>query len=172
MSTEAPAKEKDGTWRAWVPNGFPEPAPDDMLTRAELLEELRGRGIDIPERTLKFWQTRGLLPKPTRHWRDNATRSLYPDFYPRVVAYLHGLQAAGTPMRQLAPLVRAYALSSIGWEDPLRPPLDKAGAAAAELARAVERYTGGLRIVEAELRFRDETGRVVETHTWPVAPDA
>ena len=160
-----------GTWRAWLPPGFPEPSPDEMLTRDEVLAELRERGIDIPERTLKSWQARGLLPRPTRHWRDGAPRGLYPDFFPNTVAYLHELQENGTPLHRLGPLVRAHVRSTIGWSDPLAHPLREAQFVASALAREVERYTGGLRIVEAELRFRDGSGRVVEAYTWPITPE-
>ena len=38
----------------------------DYLTQDELLEQARELGLDISKRTLKFYTTRGLVPKPEK----------------------------------------------------------------------------------------------------------
>jgi len=35
----------------------------DYLTREQISEKLRSEGFDVTERTLRFWESEGMMPK-------------------------------------------------------------------------------------------------------------
>jgi len=76
-----------GDFRDWLPPGSPEPELGELITRAQVLEEVHGRGIRISESTLRAREAEGILPRPIRRWRDGATRALYPSWMPQLVAF-------------------------------------------------------------------------------------
>ncbi len=80
-STPAPAEPRP-TWRDVLPPDYPEPA---LITREELLAFFREKGLPIAERSLRYWEAQGVLPRPVRRWHQGAVRSLYPAWYPPVV---------------------------------------------------------------------------------------
>ena len=85
-----PTKPKRETWRDWMPEGFPQPSDEELVTRSELLDRLRSdpqRTIDITERTLRLWESEGILPGPIRQRHKGATRALYPPWYATLVIY-------------------------------------------------------------------------------------
>lgn len=45
-----------------------------LVTRQELAKEARARGVNVTERTLRYWAMRGLIPKPVIKQR----RACYP----------------------------------------------------------------------------------------------
>jgi len=52
-------------------------APPDLVTRGELAELARAEGMDVTERTIRYWASEGLLPRPYRV-AGEGTRSFYP----------------------------------------------------------------------------------------------
>ena len=109
-ATEAPAKPQPGTWKEWLPPGTPE--PDDLLTRAEFLERLRQRGVDVTESTLLHWERAGALPRPVRRWRGRTPATWYPGWLVPLAARIPDLQADGLELREIGPQLRAYITTS------------------------------------------------------------
>src|SRR4051794_17405494 len=100
------APPKHETWEDWLPEGAP--APDQFLTRDELVDRLRRYGIDVDARDLRFWERSGVLPRPVKRRYNGATWALYPDWSSRPNGYLHlirrvrQLQAEGYKLQQIA----------------------------------------------------------------------
>jgi len=76
-----------GDFRTWLPPGSPEPELDDLITREELLEEIRAVPMRMSESTLRLRESQGILPRPMRRWRDGATRALYPRWMAELVIF-------------------------------------------------------------------------------------
>jgi len=91
-----------GDFRDWLPPGSPEPELYELITRAQVLEEVHARGIRISESTLRVREAEGILPRPMRRWRDGATRALYPSWMPRLVGLTEFLldSKSGRPGQQ------------------------------------------------------------------------
>ncbi len=106
-ATPKPAHAKE-TWRDWLPPGAPEPPLAELLTRADILDWLDRRRLAVRENDLRFWEGRGVLPRPWRKWRDGAARALYPPWYPPLVRELRRLQRDGYPLADIGPLLREY----------------------------------------------------------------
>jgi len=102
------AAKKGETWRAWLPPGAPEPPLAELLTRADILDWLDRRRLAVRENDLRFWEARGVLPRPWRKWRDGAARALYPAWYPVLVRELRRLQRDGYPLAEIGPRLREY----------------------------------------------------------------
>ena len=77
------------TWADWLPPDSGEPL--DALTRDELIERLRRRGVDVTPRTLAHWESVGALPRAARRWRGGAPRALYPERAVDLVAQVRDL---------------------------------------------------------------------------------
>jgi len=73
------------TWLEFIPHGL----PGEFIGRDELLERLRQQGDEVSERTLRGWESAGVLPRPIRRWKPggarSASRALYPTFAVQVV---------------------------------------------------------------------------------------
>ncbi len=104
--TETPPTEKAKrqTWRDWMPPMWDAYNLGDppLITRAELIDALRAENLDVSERTLRFWEQTGLLPRPTRgeqsgHGRGGPT--LYPYWMPMVTRQLIHLRSAPSTER-------------------------------------------------------------------------
>ena len=156
-------KTRQKTWLDLLPPGAPEIPTDDLLTRQELLQELRDRGVDVSEVALVYWEKAGVLPRSIRRRRHGAPRSLYPHYAVDAVAHLRELQAAGRNLDQIAPLMRAWALAPVAWQDPYARPLTNARAALAELARALNVDAATIRV-----SFANDAGEEVWRHEIPI----
>ncbi len=99
MSTQT-AKPKRETWRDWQPPGAPE--PEQLLTKEQLLAELRKMGEHISARTLNHWQAIGLIPRPVRRWYEGKPASLYPAWMPELVALARGRRSDGDNPDEIA----------------------------------------------------------------------
>lgn len=100
------ARRKTENWSDWVPIG---PDRDDLgalITRQELLTRLHDRSIDLPERTLTYWEMENHLPRPVRKRHDGAPRALYPVMAVDVVARMRELQDTGMSLRAAATSIR------------------------------------------------------------------
>ncbi len=101
--TTKPAGE---TWRDWLPPNAPEPA---LLTREELLAELRAQGLDdVTERSLRYWENQGVLPRPVQQKRDGTFRAIYPRWYPRLVEQVRRLQRHGYSLQEIRLRLRRW----------------------------------------------------------------
>lgn len=109
MTTTAPKKQPQETWRAWVPDDLPEVAP--LLSRAEFLERLAQHGVEVTEETLRWWEWEGYLPRPERRWDPEvkARRAYYPSWMLAAVFALREMQAAGRQLDSMGPALRDAA---------------------------------------------------------------
>jgi DNA-binding transcriptional MerR regulator len=107
IATETKAKRVD--WRAWIPiESITEAtnAAEPMLTRAELVAVLRDAGEDVTERGIAYWQTRGVIPHPTRRKHGRTIVAIYPAWYPQLIRALRRHQREGMPLRRIGPVLR------------------------------------------------------------------
>lgn len=76
----------------------------DFLTAEELLHELAQTGEEVDQRTLRFWTSRQLLPKPVKKPYRGADGRV--GYYPRevlaTIAKIRNLQAQGWKIKQIA----------------------------------------------------------------------
>ncbi len=71
MPTEAPSKPKRETWRDWMSPEAPEPT--ELLSRDELVNQLRQEGIKVSAADLRNWQDDGIVPYGIRRWYQGIT---------------------------------------------------------------------------------------------------
>jgi hypothetical protein len=95
------------TWVDWLPPRAIPPL-DTLLTREDVLDVLRERGVDVTEHDLRYWENEGILPRPVRQWFRGATRATYPGWYVELVERLKWLQRQGSPLRLIGPRLRAW----------------------------------------------------------------
>lgn len=76
-----------GDFRDWLPPGSPEPNLAELITREEMLDQVRAIPMRISESTLRNREAQGILPRPMRRWRGGSTKALYPTWMPRLVAF-------------------------------------------------------------------------------------
>ncbi|MGI8411456.1 MAG: hypothetical protein ACR2QA_02980 [Solirubrobacteraceae bacterium] len=99
------------TWRDWI---RPEDDPA-VVTRTELLDTVRGDGIN--ERTLRYWEAAGALPRPVRKSHNGTVQALYPERYEILLREiqrrrnLHG--GSKVPLHQLRPHLRTLFLAFV-----------------------------------------------------------
>lgn len=108
MPTKAPPKRE--TWEDWLPpegrdEGLLDAEP--LLTREELVAELNSVGHDVTARDLVYWQTRGVIPYPTRENRHGKSIAVYPRWMINLIHRLKSLQEEGRVLREIGPLLRS-----------------------------------------------------------------
>jgi len=110
VSASKPRKRR--TWKDWAAPNAPEQV--QLLSRDELIEELRARGADVTNRDLLYWQNREVIPYPIRIRVDSTSVARYPPWMIDLVLRLRHLQAEGWKLQRLRPVMRqtAEALSS------------------------------------------------------------
>lgn len=176
------------TWLDWMPTGWRSEHPDPpLLTRAELLAELKHRGVAVPERRLRFWESVGILPRPVRRMHRYKPQMTYPSWHADVVQSLAAMRQQ--PSTQLQPLAemrpymqslfRSHAFASQGaykvvWSKEDMPQPSR------ELVDAVFAYLNGLhdvltdhgeecpneQIPRAELHISNRNGEKVGSITF------
>jgi DNA-binding transcriptional MerR regulator len=170
----APSRE---TWIDWVPAEGREEAlldAEPLLTRDELVTELRQGGEDVTARDLIHWQTRGVIPYPDRRRHRGATRGVYPQWMTRTIHMLRSLQGQGYTLREIGPLLRGdlyhrfmpQALTPRQEDEQARriakralfPLVNELDPRIRAFARIHERLHGG-RITHAEVRLIDDQGK-------------
>jgi DNA-binding transcriptional MerR regulator len=136
-STSTVTAELDPTtsWRDWMPEDAPDPP---LLSHDELIQELRNRGVEVTAATLEHWRRNGVVPRPVRRHHNGKTRPTYPSWIVPAVAHLRQLQESGRTLEEIAPVMRAWAHSSVAWDDPLAGVLAEARAALINLAAATQ----------------------------------
>ncbi len=114
-------------WRDWQPAGAPDPP---LLTRAEVLALLERWATRPPvdERTLRYWEARGLVPRPTRTVHAGAYRTRYPSWVADLCATIRLWQRVGNTLAEIAGRVRAEAarLAQAPRPHPFAPAPDQA----------------------------------------------
>ncbi len=83
----------------------------DFLSLEQLVQEARTAGLDVSERTVKFYTTRGLLPKPSKAPYPGADGrvSYYPATALRKLRRIHQLKAQGFTLEQIAKFLEQRA---------------------------------------------------------------
>ena len=162
-----PPTSKNGhqTWLDLMPPGN-RPAKAEMLTRDELLTELKDRGVELNDTTLVFYEKSGVLPRAVRSRRDGSPVALYPDAAVDWIAYARQLQDSGTPLSQLAPLVRTHVLLSTGHGEIDTTPGVSDVVSALESALATfaawHERTHGTPVATADARLLDTAGNELQ----------
>ena len=107
MTTAAPPKPRDRrtTWLDILSEEDRQRVDDALITRQELLTQLAGDGVEVPETTLVGWEKKGIVPRPLRRHRGGAPRALYPPHAARVLTRLRQYQEQGLSLEALTPLV-------------------------------------------------------------------
>lgn len=158
------------TWRDFLPPHLP---PPELITRGELLAWLNEQGIDVTERTLRFWETEGTLPRAVRQSHQGVVQAIYPEWFRLVVAGVAGRRGQGEPLASIAAdtprMIRDVAQLAWGYVNgimPLNetevgrdliPGLEKLAASAAEPGRPIAR---------AVILLFDVTGSVPFKLVW------
>ena len=103
--TKPPAKPNKETWRDWLPPGAPEPT--DLLTRAELIEQLQAEGLSVSAFDLRNWQSAGIVPYGINRWdkETQATRTFYPLVMVDIIRTLRALQTNGHKLSDIGPML-------------------------------------------------------------------
>ncbi len=175
----APSRE---TWIDWVPAEGREDALLDaqpLLTRDELVAELRRGGDDINPRNLVHWQSIGVTPYPERRYYKGATRVIYPRWAVNAIHLLKSLQDQGYSLREIGPILRGnisrqfmtQAHTPRQEEEQARraarlalfPLVEEVDPLIRSLARIHERLHGG-QITRAEVRLIDDQEK---GHVYP-----
>jgi DNA-binding transcriptional MerR regulator len=88
---------------------------------------LRDRGVDLSSTALEYYRHRGVLPRPIRRRYEGLTQALYPHWFIPVIERLKEMQAQGQSLDEIrdaiGPVMKAWALSTVQWKDPLHEPL-------------------------------------------------
>ena len=100
----------DETWFDLLPPGEPEPP---SITRSELLAILEAGGVDVSERTLRYWERSELdrlaiLPRGRRGRYGGATQSLYPEWTPAIIARFRYFQQQGRSLQEARERLRNW----------------------------------------------------------------
>jgi len=106
-----PPKPKKQTWRDWMPEDAPEPAK--LLTREELIAEVRRVGESVDVDDIRNWQRARIIPYGIRRWHDGAMRTLYPIGMADLIIHLRALQRAGEPLATIGPQLRVIARTAL-----------------------------------------------------------
>ena len=156
------------TWRDWMDPESPQ--PETLLTRGELLEQIRANGVEISERTLQLWEAAGIMPGPIRHWHDGAVRALYAPWVVDIADTANLGRSMGYSLEEIALRMQGamegaarYAIHRHGiWEtDAMQKHLP---AVLSELADHYQ-HNHNERPDIAELRFRRADGQTLSIYS-------
>jgi len=109
-----PGVTSKASWRDWLPEGEDGPTDDELITRAELLAQLRDADVDLAERTLQTWESQGIMPGPVRRWHDGATRAMYAPWVVSLGRYADHMKNYGDDPELLSKMVRGMVRMAIG----------------------------------------------------------
>ncbi len=106
---EPSGKSTRQNWFDWVsPEGQEEAAleAEPLLTRDELIAELRNKGDDVTPRELTRWQSLGVIPYPQKRRYRGKVRGVYPQWAISTIHLLKSLQEHDYTLRDIGPLLR------------------------------------------------------------------
>ncbi len=98
--SRAKGKGKRSTWRDLLAPDAP--LPTELLTREQVLAQLKAWRVDATEADLRYWEYEGVLPRPVRQWHEGAVRALYPAWFVPLVRQLRALQHRGLSLDEIA----------------------------------------------------------------------
>jgi len=113
-------RRQEETWERWQASAAP-PA-GELWTREEILDAIERLGIRRPngrlvtERTIRFWQSKGVIPYGKKEKRGYIYR-LYPGWFVDMLYQVCCYEAAGIRIEELPERMRveAFALSLLVW---------------------------------------------------------
>jgi hypothetical protein len=154
-----------------------------LLTKTQVLDELRAAGHDIPVRTFEDWAAAGLIPRGLRRWHDGRAASLWPRWVVDLALFAIGLRTAGRSLAEARDEIRAVDWPTVR-STTIAPPANRQDAQSRfdayqdalgdleavleRLAALQERITGSP-VVTVQVRFINAQGDRVE-HAMPLAP--
>ncbi len=156
-ATEPKKRPNKETWREWLPPGAPEPLPEDLVTRDDILAKLARSNVPTNEREFRYLQTLGVLPRPTFRRIGNATVGVYPRWvYNAALSALH-LRGEGMSWDYIRERIRGnpthfHFMAGL----PSDPPV--AIARAIEELAAWHKQLTGQTVARAEVRLFNERG--------------
>jgi DNA-binding transcriptional MerR regulator len=170
------------TWPDWIPDEGRDDAlldAEPLLTRDELVAELKQGSVDVTPRELTRWQSLGVIPYPQKRRHKSTTVGVYPQWAINTIHLLKSLQEQGYKLREIGPLLRgdtyhrftSYPKTPRQQRDHDRrlarqaffPLMGELDPRIRSLARVYERIHGG-RITQAEVRLIDDQGKA---HVYP-----
>jgi len=161
------------TWIDWLPDEGREDAlldAEPLLTRDELVAELKGTQDEVTVHNLVHWQSMGAIPYPVTRRRRGAPRALYPQWMINLIHTLRTLQEKGYKLREIGPILRDHtdnlfappqtprqqeAHDRQNARRALAPLWDELDVRIKSLARVREQLHGG-NITRAELKLIDD----------------
>lgn len=97
------------TWREWVGDAGDPPE----LSRVEVLARIESLGLRFDLRTLRYWTTLGVLPRPTTLGKSGTAGS-YPEWIIDLIFQARRLQTSGLSLEQIRPRMRFEAVQLAG----------------------------------------------------------
>lgn len=99
------------TWREWVSGANSDPEYPPLLTRREVLATAEQLGVTPPvdERTLRYWEAEGIVPRPTLDYTSRGERAKYPWWMPDLLWHVRRYQHMGMSTQQLRARIPAEA---------------------------------------------------------------
>ena len=156
------------TWADVLLIGTPEP---QLITREHLLQELHDATVDVSERILLSWESKGVLPRPVRRWRDGAPRAFYPVWWGDIVREVRELRDSGVSLEQIRPRVRFLLFDRSRIRSTYARARGAALDAALQYARVHEEFSGRP-VSRVELRLLDADGNASTAFDVSVTPDS
>ncbi len=151
------------TWRECAARGAPG-APGstiepELLTRYELLATVERWGVTPPvnERTLRYWEDVGVLPRATIEGEPGRQRALYPWWVADLIAQVRQFQDRGLDLPQLRERMPTEALR-----------LSRVTSGRWMAARPAVRQAQGIRDFPPEIvhQLVDALGKIAATHHY------
>jgi len=99
------------TWQEWVPGAPAHPDDLPLLTRQEVLATTERLGVTpaVDERTLRYWEAAGIVPRPTLDYTSRGARAKYPWWMPDLLWHVRRYQEMGMSIEQLRKRIPAEA---------------------------------------------------------------
>ncbi len=187
MPTAEKTQAYTETWRDWMHPDAPEPEPDELFTRDEILQHVErtarlqrlGRAVPGPEPTtvsdVRYWESIGVLPRPTRRRHGRAQYAVYPEWYGHLIRHIRFLQEGGASLDDIRPSVRSWARTLTRPEPPpdtgdlneylsLRPALTTELERFGQWHAAVSRSTSPPKSIAVHIEDADGNTTI---YTWP-----
>lgn len=146
MPAEVSTKANRDTWSDWFPDARPRWTIDGFI---KILERM---GVDCDATTLRYWQTKGVIPHPVKRWTGTSTQALYPTIAAGFIHELRELQQRGFTLDEIAARLRGLA-ATMREPDPigLTPAIVEAAQRQAQLT--------GVPVSRVEVTFIDDAER-------------
>jgi len=155
-ATKPSPKTNQKTWLDWqhelLPQ-LPDPSTDELISREEFLDQLRGRGVDVSNGTLAFWEKSGVLPRAVRKWRG-VPQAFYPFWLLSAVAFVYNERDRDRSLAEIKPRMdaqlRMAVLSAAQWRHPEEDAKSKVRPALTEYVITMRKHAdapiGGVRV--------------------------